>query len=62
MARALGGNVGNARIVAIDQMRIALQSADGQIVQVGLSRGTFIEPTPPPPHLEPSHLAFHMEK
>jgi hypothetical protein len=62
IAHVVGDKVGNKRITAIDQAGIEVRSDDGQMDEVRLSWGTFIEPTPPAPHLEPSHLAFHMEK
>jgi hypothetical protein len=61
-ALLVGDSVGSSRIIGIQPTRIRLQSSDGQLNEVRLSWGTYIEPTPRPPLLEPSHLAFHLEK
>jgi hypothetical protein len=61
-ALLVGDRVGSSRIIGIQPTRIRLQSSDGQMNEVRLSWGTYIEPTPRPPLLEPSHLAFHLEK
>ena len=61
--RVVGDTVGTAHIIDIAPTRIALRYADGKIGDLPMTRGSSIAPTPrPPPTLEPSHLAFHMEE
>jgi hypothetical protein len=61
VSRVVGDNVGRSRITRIDPTQIRLESGDGQTSDLRLSWGTRIQPALPPP-LEPSHLAFHLEK
>jgi hypothetical protein len=60
VTRFLGDNVGDGRIVAIDPARIRVLADDGKLNDLRLTRGTVVEP--PPPQLEPSTRAFHLEQ